>query len=254
MKNLLAWFIIMLISFSANGQLALFHCDFELPPFTQNQNSATGFQVSDANPSVGESSAQFVYDDFEIEEDTGVDAICMVGRFRHYNLGVRGTINTRDSDCTPSTLYLAYFEDNGSDEPGDMIMSFDISPDIGAPSNGLCGITLEHSTVNFPVGKYWFTVSSGLSDFCDLELVYDDGSPSVRENDNTRAITPGFLVQDFNGNRVTRGVGSGLNFSLRGAPFAPIPTMGQWGIMVLGLCFLIIGRLYIKQANTFLVS
>lgn len=257
MKNLLACFIIMLISFSANGQISRILCGFESPPFTQS-NNPIDFQVSDASPFGSTSNAQFVYDDFEIDEDTGVDAICLVGRFE-FNPpdAARENIGTRDiDDCTPGNLYLAYFEDNGSDEPGDMIMSFDISPDVGLEtSNGLCGITLAHSTVNFPVGKYWFTVSSGQdANYCDLELAYDNLNPPVRENDNTRAITQGFLVEDIIGNRVTQGFGSGLNFALRAAPLAPIPTMGQWGIMVLGLCFLIIGRLYIKQANTFLVS
>ena len=225
------------------------NCGFEEVAYTQVPPTNT-FLVSDDNTN-STSAAHYIYDDFELSEEKNVDAICFLGGFRSTMAYTgREDETTRSLPiCQPTSLDVIYYADNGS-EPGNIIASFyDLTSFTIPDQNGL--ITVNHPIVNFPPGKYWLHIRSTGDGVCILRIAVNipDNDDTVRRDQvGTRAVDPGVLTHGLPFAGYTPvGTGDGMYFNLRAS--APIPTMGEWGIIILGISLSIIGLVAVRREN-----
>lgn len=204
-----------------------------------NSNSAPSDGDCPSCPTGNPGPSQILADNFMIDSDQNIMDICWSGIF----------MNGAGADCiTPMTSFsIVYYDDadpmNAPTVPGTEIARFDgVVPTQQPSGNTLMGVDqYVFSTTHAPVAltggtTYWVSIYVNIPGDC--EFFWDQSD----EGDFAGSVA-------FDVNSLSWQLsGSDLAMSIGGIA-APIPTLGQWGIIVLSLLMLIIGLVKVKEFN-----
>ena len=212
-------------------------CGLNNPVFGQNSSDMNGvfndLMCAQCNQ------PQINADNFFFADDQTIGSICWVG----YYFGAA-------TDCTPAstpTFTITYYADNAG-LPGAILATFSLVP-TAIPTGNIIGganqtvFTAEHAPVDFLAGpEYWVAIYTTIPDAAaPCDYAWDVSN----EGDGFSSVAEMFP---------TGWVASGTDYTFFLGSTALIPTLSQWGIMVLALLLIIIGVVGVKVPYTRLKS
>ena len=203
---------------------------------------------------------QFVLEDFVLSEYRNINTVCFPGSFC-YNDGpeIRGDNNSsyRTDVCDPyaKTFEVTYYTDfpeppmnlNNYIYAGPFTVTTSAEHIIGTPYYQFTGM---HDVVNFPLNtKFWVSIQNIDDDNCEFQMLYSqiESLQDDRTNINTRNLANGFYTVENIGGQTTFYSRSCINFALGATGLAPIPTLSQWGIIILGLLVIVFGVSFVRK-------
>lgn len=183
---------------------------------------------------------QIVAENFTFVSATQVGSICWSGIF--FDTATMMTCNPFPTNA----FTITYYEDDlMTGLPGAEIMSFTgVEPSTIVPTgNFIIGaeqhvFTAEHTPIDFEAGLfYWVSIHSDLNGG-DCDFAWDlavDGS--------------GDAFSAINFSDPIAWAGGSIDFAVAIGSTAPIPTLSQWGVIILGFLILIFGVVTVKYVN-----
>ena len=205
-------------------------CNLNNPVYMQNSSDMDGIfndvMCAQCNQ------PQIVADNFMLDSDQQVGSICWVGYFF-----------SAMTDCTPGsvpTFTIKYFNSIGG-LPGAQIASFDLVPTALPTGNIIEGadqtiFTTEHAPVDFSGGvEYWVSIYTSIPDgAAPCDYAWDLSN----QGDVFSSVSSTFPTFNW--------VGSGSDYTFFLGSTTLIPTLSEWGIIILSLLLMIIGVVSVK--------
>ena len=207
-----------------------------------NSNSAVSDVDCPTCPTGNPGPSQILADNFMIDAAQNITDICWSGEF----------VNGAGADCiTPSTTFsIVYYTDANPSiaptVPGTEIARFDdVDPTVTASGNTLMGVnqyvfsTTHDAPVSLDAGTtYWVSIYVNITGDC--EFFWDQSATPPADAVGSVAFDASNLSWTISA--------TDLAVSIGGIA-APIPTLGQWGIIVLSLLMLIIGVIQVRESR-----
>lgn len=204
-----------------------------------NSNSAVSDVDCPTCPTGNMGPSQILADNFMIDVAQNITDICWSGEF----------IDAMGADCLPTSpsFSIVYYSDANPTIaptiPGTEFARFDnVAPTVQASGNTLMGVnqyvfSTTHAPVSLEAGTtYWVSIYVNITGDCDF--FWDQSATPPADFIGSVAFDAGNLSWTVSA--------TDLAVSIGGIA-APIPTLGQWGIITLSLLMLIIGIVKVKE-------
>ena len=212
-------------------------CNLLNPVFGQNSADFDGV-FNDLDCAVC-TNDQINADNFSFASNQSIGSICWVGYF------FSGTIGVPPGDCTPlsvPTFTIDYYQNAGG-LPGTLIQSFNVTPTATATGNIIGGafqtvFSAEHAPIDFAANtEYWLAIYTNIPNGqTNCDYAWDISN----EGDGFGAVAPD-VIPPIGGYVI-----SFTDYTFFLGSTAPIPTLSQWGLIILSFLFIIIGAVTIK--------
>lgn len=182
---------------------------------------------------------QVLAENFFLTADTEVGSVCWSGYF--FDEGA--SCDPVPTDAFTVTYYSS--TDPGGGEPMTILATFPgVQPTTTASGNTVAGadqyvFTLDHMPIDLLADtEYWIAIYTNNPDDCDFAW-----DVSIDPDGDEFSVLSTSMGEPFTW------LGSGSDFSIVIGSTAPIPTLSQWGAIILGFLILIFGVVSVKYVN-----